>query len=72
MNEYFLKSNQKLVGEVVKVLVEGESSKEGKMFGYTETNKLINFDAKEDLVGKIVSVKVMSAKTWSLDGELYE
>ena len=42
-------------------------------YGYTDTNKLINFTAKREVeVGEIVNVKVTQAKTWSLDGELVE
>ena len=71
VNKYFLENNQKLEGSIVKVLVEGLSDKNGMFFGYTDTNKLINFSAdKEVQVGDIVDVKVTSAKTWSLDGEL--
>ena len=72
MNKYFLESNEKLVGKVVDVLVEGKSTKDDNLFGYTDTNKLINFKAKESVIGDIVKVKITSAKTWSLDGELYE
>ena len=72
MNKYFLESNKKLVGKVVKVLVEGKSNKEDNLFGYTEGNKLINFKGNKDLIGKIIDVKVTAAKTWSLDGEIYE
>ena len=36
-----------------------------------ETNKLINFKADREITaGEIVDVKITSAKTWSLDGEL--
>ncbi len=71
VNKYFLENNQKLEGSIVKVLVEGLSDKNGMFFGYTDTNKLINFSAdKEVQIGDIVDVKVTSAKTWSLDGEL--
>ncbi len=73
VNKYFLENNKKLEGSVVEVLVEGLSDKDGMYFGYTDTNKLINFSSnKEITVGDIVSVKVMAAKTWSLDGELVE
>ena len=42
-------------------------------FGYTDTNKLINFSASREVqLGEIVNVKVLQAKTWSLDGELVE
>ena len=55
-----------------KVLVEGMSIKEGMMYGYTETNKLINFKGDNSLIGKLVDVKVLDAKSFSLDGELVE
>ena len=73
VNKYFLENNKKLEEKVVPVLVEGLSEKSDMYFGYTDTNKLINFySSKEVVVGDIVSVKVTSAKTWSLDGELVE
>jgi len=70
VNKYFLENNKRLLGSVVKVLVEGPSEKEGMLFGYTETNKLINFNGSIDLVGKIIDVEVTDAKTWSLDGKV--
>ena len=72
VNKYFLENNLKLVDTVVPVLVEGVSDKKGMLFGYTDTNKLINFEGSSSLVGTIVNVKVTSAKTWSLDGELFK
>ena len=71
LNKYFLISNQKMLDTVVDVLVEGKNEK-GKLYGYTDTNKLINFNGAEDLIGQIVKVKVTDAKTWSLDGMLNE
>jgi len=70
VNKYFLENNEKLVNTVVPVLVEGISDKKNELFGYTDTNKLINFKGDDTLIGKIVNVKVVDAKTWSLDGEL--
>lgn len=72
VNSYFLENNQKLVGKKVPVLVEGISDKKNELFGYTDTNKLINFKGDESLIGEIVDVTVTSAKTWSLDGEIDE
>ncbi len=73
VNKYFLENNKKLEGKVVKVLVEGNSTKSNMYYGYSETNKLINFTSKKDItVGDIVDVKITSAKTWSLDGEVVE
>ena len=72
INNYSLASNQKLLNTTQLILVEGVSSKEGEMFGYTETNKLVNFKANSDLIGKIVKVKITDAKSFSLDGELVD
>ena len=39
-------------------------------YGYSETNKLINFTSTKDLEpGNIVDVEIEQAKTWSLDGK---
>ena len=70
VNKYFLENNEKLVNTTVPVLVEGISDKKNELFGYTDTNKLINFKGDSSLIGQIVNVKVVDAKTWSLDGEL--
>ena len=70
VNKYFLENNKKLEGSVLKVLVEGVSEKKDMYYGYSETNKLINFTGKNISAGDIVDVKITSAKTWSLDGEL--
>lgn len=69
VNKYALENNKKLEGKIVKVLVEGKSDKEGFLMGYTETNKLVNLKANEMLIGKIINVKILEAKTWSLNGE---
>ena len=72
LNKYFKENNDKLLNTVQEVLVEGVSDKkEGHYFGYTETNKLVNFTGKCE-VGTIVSVLITSSKTWSLDGEVDE
>ena len=71
VNKYFLENNQKLVGKVLKVLVEGASEKKGMYYGYSETNKLINFTSDKELSsGDLVDVEITEAKTWSLDGKV--
>ena len=70
VNKYFLENNQKLLGKELLVLVEGISNKKNMYYGYSETNKLINFTSSKELnLGDIVDVKIESAKTWSLDGK---
>ncbi len=69
VNHYFLENNQALVGKTIDVLVEGNSLKQkDAYFGYTDTNKLVNFTGENIEVGKIVPVTITCAKTWSLDG----
>ena len=70
VNKYSLENNKKYEGKTVKVLIEGISDKDvNKVFGYTETMKLVNvINAKED-IGKIIDVKITDAKSFSLDGE---
>lgn len=71
VNKYSLESNQKLVGKIVDVLVNGISEKDtSKVYGYTETMKLVNIVGGNDLIGKIVPVKITDAKSFSLDGEI--
>ena len=72
-NHWAKVNNESYKGKIVKVLVDGKNlTNKTALFGYTENNKLINFDGSEELIGKIVSVKVVDAKTWSLDGELVD
>ena len=71
VNQYFLENNQKLLGKTLKVLVEGTSEKKDMYFGYSETNKLINFTSDQEILcGDIVEVEITDAKTWSLDGRV--
>lgn len=71
VNKYSLESNQRLVGKVVEVLVNGISEKDSnKVYGYTETMKLVNIVGGKKLIGKIVPVKITDAKSFSLDGEI--
>ena len=71
INKYALEANEKLVGKVVPVLIEGESQKDNSLVaGYTDTMKLVNVKADKSSIGKIINVKITDAKTWSLDGEI--
>jgi len=73
INSYSLENNKKYIGNVEKVLVEGTNEKDStKLFGYTETMKLVNFEGNNELIGKIVNVEITDAKSFSLDGKLKE
>ena len=70
INEHSLKHNQEYLNKVVKILVTAPSEKgENKVCGYTETMKLVNVEAPLTDIGKIIDVKITSAKSFSLDGE---
>ena len=70
VNTYFKENNDKLVGKVIPVLVEGISDKKNEYYGYSDTNKLINFKGENVKIGTIVNVEITEAKTWSLDGKI--
>lgn len=71
VNEGFLKGNLRFEGEVVKVLVDGKSAKNDEMMsGYSEHNKLVNFEGDDSLIGKIVNVYIDKAYTWHLRGTI--
>ena len=73
VNEYSLMHNKSLEGKIVKCLVLGISEKDSsKVMGYTENMKLVNIDGNKDLIGKIINVKIKSAKSFSLDGVVEE
>lgn len=60
------KVNQKLIGKTVEILVDGKGYS-----GRTRTNKIVKFHAdRNDLLGKLVNVRIISAKSWVLEGEV--
>ncbi|MCQ2802294.1 MAG: tRNA (N6-isopentenyl adenosine(37)-C2)-methylthiotransferase MiaB [Bacilli bacterium] len=59
------------IGKTCKVLVDGESKTDQNMLsGYSESNKLVHFKGDKNLIGKIVTVKILESHTYSLIGEL--
>jgi tRNA-2-methylthio-N6-dimethylallyladenosine synthase len=71
INKGFAAGNHRFVGLHVKVLVDGPSKTKPEILtGYTEHNKLVNFQGSSDLKGQIVQVKITEARTWSLIGEI--
>lgn len=70
VNKYSNMNNQKYLNETVKVLLVGDSEKDGsKLYGYTETMKLVNVECDKNLIGQIVDVRITEAKSFSLDGK---
>ena len=69
VNHYSNINNQKLLNKNVKVLVLGISDKDPeKVYGYTDTFKLVNISNAIDQIGNIIDVTITDAKSFSLDG----
>ncbi len=71
VNKYSRLNNEKYLNKKVPVLIEGINKKDpNKVFGYTDTMKLVNVKGSKDLIGQIVDVTITDAKSFSLDGEI--
>lgn len=63
--------NKRYLGRTVDVLVEGRSERAPQRFtGRTRTNKIVNFEGHDSLVGQIVSTEIHAANPWALRGTL--
>ncbi|WP_213524900.1 tRNA (N6-isopentenyl adenosine(37)-C2)-methylthiotransferase MiaB [Paenibacillus sp. J31TS4] len=73
MAELSRQSNERMQGQVVDVLVEGESKNNPDVLSArTRTNKLVHFRGSRELIGRIVDVKITETQTWLVKGELVE
>ncbi|MNW23514.1 (Dimethylallyl)adenosine tRNA methylthiotransferase MiaB [compost metagenome] len=71
IKEYSKDSNDKMRGQIVEVLVEGESKNNAQVLaGRTRTNKLVHFEGSADLIGTFVQVEITDALTWYIKGNL--
>jgi len=69
--EISLNKNRQKIGNVEEILVEGRSKlKNGQIMGRTDTNRIVNVEGPETLIGKFVSVRITGATATSLLGEL--
>ncbi|MEC4566581.1 tRNA (N6-isopentenyl adenosine(37)-C2)-methylthiotransferase MiaB [Paenibacillus sp. CMAA1739] len=73
VNQNSLRFNSRLRGEVVEVLVEGESKNDSKVLaGRTRSNKLVHFEGSKDLIGSFVQVKITEPMTFYIKGDLVQ
>lgn len=73
INETAAKKNSEYVGTVQKVLIDGRSKNDIFTYsGRTEGFKLVNLKASDELIGKIVDVKITDSNTFSLVGEMID
>ena len=64
------KNNEKYINTVQRILVEGYSkNNENMLTGRTDSNKVVVFEGKADLIGTSINVKIVSEHMWYLKGE---
>jgi tRNA-2-methylthio-N6-dimethylallyladenosine synthase len=64
-------NNEKMVGTIQEILVEGESRTNPLMLtGRTRSNKVVNFPGDNSLAGELINVKIVSQHLWYLAGEI--
>ncbi|MCQ2325791.1 MAG: TRAM domain-containing protein, partial [Paludibacteraceae bacterium] len=72
-NELSLISNEREVGKVVEVLVEGFSKRSNEqMYGRTEQYKTVVFPREGRHIGELVNVQIESASAATLRGKIVE
>jgi tRNA-2-methylthio-N6-dimethylallyladenosine synthase len=65
-----LRKNQRLVGSVQKILVEGPSkTNRNRLMGRTEGNKIVVFEGNERHRGQLLPVKIQRATAYTLYGD---
>ena len=70
-NQISLEKNQAYVGQVIDVLVEGRSkTDDSRLTGRNERNRLVHFAGPDSLIGAHARVRVLTAETYALYGEL--
>lgn len=63
--------NKEAEGKIYEVLVEGFSKNDdSKLTGRTRNNRLVNFEGGEELIGKLINLKIVKANSFSLVGEV--
>ena len=63
-------NNQKYVGTIQKVLVEGTSkNNENMLTGRTDSNKVVIFEGDKNLINQMIELKIVSEHMWYLRGE---
>ena len=64
-------NNQKYVGTIQKVLVEGRSkNNENMLTGRTDSNKVVIFEGDKGFINKMIDLKIVSEHMWYLKGSV--
>lgn len=64
-------NNKKYIDTIQNILIEGKSkTNENMLTGRTKTNKVVILEGTEELIGKMINVKIVSEHMWYLKGEI--
>lgn len=70
-NEISAQKHAAYIGKTVRCLVDGRTGEETyPLSARTPGNRLVRLGGGEELIGRFVNIKITSANTWSLFGEL--
>ncbi len=70
-NDISRRKNEAMIGKIVRVLVDGKSKNNEKIYtSRTESNKIVHFESQEDYTGKFINIKITRADTFALYGEI--
>ena len=65
--------NKEYIGTIQQVLIEGKSkTNETMLTGRTDSNKVVVLEGEDSLIGKNISLKIVSEHMWYLKGEVVE
>ena len=65
----FDKDVKKVINEILGENKKTVKTNENMLTGRTDTNKVVNFEGTEDMIGKIVNLKIVSEHMWYLKGK---
>ncbi|REE94502.1 tRNA-2-methylthio-N6-dimethylallyladenosine synthase [Paenibacillus taihuensis] len=70
IGELSRESNELLLGQVIEVLVEGQSKNNANVLsGRTRTNKLVHMEGPAEWIGQFIDAQVTEATTWYVKAE---
>ena len=69
--EQVAENNKKYIGTTQRIFVEGRSkTNENTLTGRTESNKIVNFEGSDDLIGNMIDIKITEEHMWYLTGKI--
>lgn len=70
IDDYGKSLSEKMMGQVVPVLVEGKAKRTDDMKGRAPNNRVVNFSGSTDMIGHVVPVAIQKVTNYSLIGQV--